>query len=138
MLGRGNWNSFTFRELKNNVKIRTMRGRSFWHSLNAPGERDSSRREERHTKPATHWQFHNFLFVYTEKPTSAQKRRVKCDARSGQTRAQVRETWDGGRRYLSEVGQHVGTSLAHLGEEDDGRVQNTCGTGRWDTAHSEP
>lgn len=73
MLGRGNWNSFTFRELKNNVKIRTMRGRSFWHSLKAPGKRDSSRREERHTKPITHFQFHNFLFVRAEKPTCAQK-----------------------------------------------------------------
>lgn len=73
MLGRGNWNSFTFRELKNNVKIMTMRGWCFWHSLNAPRKRgtaaaveitagiDRSRREETHAKPAMH--FHKFLFV---------------------------------------------------------------------------
>lgn len=39
MLGRGNWNSFTFRELKNNVYFMTMRGWCFWHSLNAPRKR---------------------------------------------------------------------------------------------------
>lgn len=135
MLGRGNWNSFTFRELKNNVKVRTMRGWSFWHGLNAPGERDSSRREETH-KTCNALSVSQLSLCLHGKANVCAERRMKCDASSGQTRAGPGNAGRG-RRYLSEVGQHVGTSLTHLGEEDDGRVQNTCGTGRRDTAHSQ-
>lgn len=100
MLGRGNLNSFTFRELKNNVKIRTMRGRSFWHGLNAPGERDNSRREETH-KTCNALSVSQLSLCLHGKANVCAERKMKCDASSGQTRAQVRETLaEGGGTFL--------------------------------------
>lgn len=76
--------------------------------------------------------FHKFLFVklnYTESTSGCRKENeMWCELR---TKA-CALPWNAGRicLYLSEVGQHVGTSFTHLSEEDDGCVENTCGTGR--------
>lgn len=105
MLGRGNWNSFTFRELKNNVKIMTMRGWCFWHSLNAPRKRGTAaaavqiQQEETEGGEKRHTQ--NLQCTFTRFSLSSStivkenvyaERRMKCDVSSGQMRAHFHET----------------------------------------------
>lgn len=120
----------------------TMRGWCFGHSLNAPRKRgtvaavetqqeETGGGEKRHTQnlQCTFTSFSQSSST-TPKADVYAERRMECDVSSGQMR--VRFPQNPGRicLYLSEVGQHVGTSFTHLGEEDDGCVENTCGTGR--------
>lgn len=113
-------------------------GWRLWHSWSAPrktgraaaGGRDRSKREETHAKPAMH--FCAFRFVQlncTESKGGCREeneawRELRTEARAlPEKPARV-------RLYLSEVGQHVGTSFTHLSEEDDRCVEDTCGRGR--------
>lgn len=104
MLGRGNWNSFTFRELQNNVKIMTMRGWCFWHSLNAPRKKGTTaaveiQQEETEVGEKRHTQ--NLQGTFTSLSLSSwtvpkanvyAERRMKCDMSSGQMHVRFHET----------------------------------------------
>lgn len=104
MLGRGNSNSFTFRELKNNVKIMTMRGWCFWHTLNAPRKRGTAaaieiQQEETEAGEMRHTQnlqctFTSFSLSSSMMPKAKvyAERRMKCDVSSGQMRVHFHGT----------------------------------------------
>lgn len=137
MLGRGNWNSFTFRELKNNVKIMTMRGGgasgTVWMHLGREAAAVEIQQEETEVGEKRH---RNCTFIFTGFSLSTQKSKCVC-RKENEMWCKLRTDVCAGplnpdrmRLYLSEVGQHIRTSFTHLGQEDDGCVENTCGTGR--------
>lgn len=104
MLGRGNWNLFTFRALKNNVKLMTMRGGAsgtVWTDLGREAQqqqlRHSRKRQEeerRDTRKNLQCTFTSFSLssATTPKANAYAERRMKCGVSSGQTRVHVHET----------------------------------------------